>query len=248
MYELLKTKIIDGKKHARMLWFPTINCPIPCAVPWLPSGTYRVNVLIEWTIYHGIWPRFADQQLFEIHLLDVSKHLYNKEVTIIPLAYIRENIQPKSSEQLKSQIEKDLLRAKEHPQLVITFWTFDYFHPGHEAYLLQAKQYGDYLITIIARDSTVERIKGKLPEHDENERLLTLTEFGKIDIVELGDLDDPYTCLHTYKPQVICLGYDQHSFDIWLRKRCDTNQLQNTTILRLSSFEPEKRKSSYFRR
>jgi cytidyltransferase-like protein len=247
MYELLTSKVIDGKKRARTLWFPTINCPIASVVPWLASGTYRVNVLIDETTYRGIGPRFPDRQLFEVHLLDISEDLYSKDVTIIPLAYIRENIQPTSVEQLQSQIEQDLLRVEEHPQLVITFGTFDHFHPGHEVYLLQAKQYGDYLITIIARDRTVERIKGNLPEHDEDERLLSLTEFGQIDIVELWDSEDPYTCLRTYKPQVICLGYDQHSFDTWLRKRCDTNNLKDTTILRLQSFEPEKRKSSYFR-
>ncbi|MEI6711388.1 MAG: adenylyltransferase/cytidyltransferase family protein [bacterium] len=41
----------------------------------------------------------------------------------------------------------------------MTFGTFDRFHPGHEYYLREAKKLGDTLITIVARDNTVERIK-----------------------------------------------------------------------------------------
>jgi hypothetical protein len=50
-----------------------------------------------------------------------------------------------------------------------------------------------------------------------------------------------------YTPHVICLWYDQHSFDAWLRERCNNHGLWSTTILRLSSYLPHKRKSSYLR-
>jgi glycerol-3-phosphate cytidylyltransferase-like family protein len=62
-------------------------------------------------------------------------------------------------ETLKQQLERDRIRANDHPHVVMTFGTFDYFHPGHKAYLKEAKQYGDYLITIVARDETVKHIK-----------------------------------------------------------------------------------------
>ncbi len=42
---------------------------------------------------------------------------------------------------------------------VMTFGTFDMFHPGHEYYLSEARKLGDTLITIVARDVTVTRIK-----------------------------------------------------------------------------------------
>lgn len=247
MYEQITSTVIEGKQLWRTIWFPTINCPIQDDTFQLPSGTYRVNVLIEGITYQGIGPWFAEQRLFEVHLLATDQDFYTKEVSLIPLVKIRDNRSFNSLEALKQQLEEDLTWAKEHPQVVITFGTFDHFHPGHAAYLHEARQYGDYLVTIVARDETVRRIKWRLPDHSEEIRFATLAEIEYIDIVELGNLEDPYTCLRDYKPQVICLWYDQHSFDTWLRERCDANWLWTTSILRLSSYLPDKRKSSYLR-
>lgn len=246
MYEHFTSTVIHGKQLWRTLWFPTINCPIDQSVELL-AATYRVNVLIAWTTYRGIWPWFPDYQLFEVHLLDTKDDFYTKEVTIIPLTKIRENIQFISMDVLKTQLQQDLQRAKEHPQTVITFGTFDYFHPGHEAYLREAKKYGDELITIVARDTTIKKIKWTYPIHNEQQRVSRLQQFDIISSVELGDADDPYRCLKKHRPACICLWYDQHSFDNWLRERCDTHDLSWTTILRLPSFSPEKWKSSYYR-
>ena len=244
MYETIKSTIIQGMQRWRTLWFPTINCPIQDNAIQLSTWTYRVNAIIEWKIYPGIGPWFPGQSLFEIHLLETTGDFYNKEVRIIPLVKIRENQQFSSLEVLKQQIEKDLLRAKNNPQRVITFGTFDYFHPGHQAYLQIAKQYGDILITIIARDETVFRIKWCYPDHNEQKRVKRLEEETYIDIVELWDSTNHYLCLERWKPNVIYLWYDQHSFDAWVRERCDKNNLHETVILRWNSIHPEKRKSS----
>ena len=247
MYELITSTVIQGKQLRRTIWFPTLNCPIQGNTIQLDSGTYRVNVQIEWIIYKWIGPLFTEKGLFEVHLIDFDAEVYTKEIEIIPLTKIRDNKIFTSMNDLEQQLKEDLNRAKEHPQTVITFGTFDYFHPGHSSYLQQAKKYGDYLITIVARDETVNRIKWHYPDHDEEERFRLLTEQSYIDIVELGNAEDPYTCLRDYTPQVICLWYDQHSFDTWLRERCTSNWLSSTTILRLPSYEPEKRKSSYLK-
>lgn len=60
---------------------------------------------------------------------------------------------------------------KKRGKLVMTFGTFDMFHPGHVYYLSEARKLGDELITIIARDVTVSKIKGRLPREKENVRL-----------------------------------------------------------------------------
>jgi FAD synthetase len=44
-------------------------------------------------------------------------------------------------------------------KVVMTFGTFDVFHPGHRFYLTEARKLGGRLIVIVALDSTVEKIK-----------------------------------------------------------------------------------------
>jgi len=44
-------------------------------------------------------------------------------------------------------------------KVVMTFGTFDMFHPGHRYYLSEARKYGDILIVVVALDATVERLK-----------------------------------------------------------------------------------------
>ena len=63
-------------------------------------------------------------------------------------------------------------------KLVMVFGTFDYLHAGHENLFTQAKELGDEIIAIIARDKTVKTIKGELPDHNEKERLKNLKETG----------------------------------------------------------------------
>lgn len=244
MYTSLSSRVIHGKALGRTIWFPTLNCPISSQELLLPAWTYRRNVLIHEQIFRGIGPWFPDKDLCEIHLLDTEGDFYDQEVLFIPLAYIRENKWFASLELLQEQLQKDRQRAQEHPQKVITFGTFDYLHPWHRHYLMEAKQYGDYLITILARDSTVKKVKWSFPDHNEEQRLLALTEWWICDIIDLWDEHDYYTCLHTYLPQVIYLGYDQHSFDEKLRGWCNTHGLETATLIRWTSFAPEKWKSS----
>ena len=59
---------------------------------------------------------------------------------------------------------------------VITFGTFDLLHPGHEYYLRQARSYGDVLMTIVARDETVEKLKHKKPSHTQEQRVQALID------------------------------------------------------------------------
>jgi cytidyltransferase-like protein len=128
--------------------------------------------------------------------------------------------------------------------LVMTFGTFDRFHPGHEYYLWEAKKLWDTLITIIARDKTVEHIKWKKPRDTEENRMNNVIASGLSDTVVLGSLSDPYQVLLTYRPDILCFWYDQNSFNneklgAFLKEHSLTPQ-----IVRLQSFNPDKWKSS----
>ena len=126
----------------------------------------------------------------------------------------------------------------------MAFGTFDCFHFGHESYLKQAKDRGDYLVVVVARDKTVKELKGALPGKSEKERLKIVKEAGLADDVWLGDLKDKWKVIREYRPDIICLGYDQHSFEKNLQKGLAEMGLGDTKIVRMEAFHPERYKSS----
>ncbi len=126
----------------------------------------------------------------------------------------------------------------------IAFGTFDGFHPGHTFYLDSAAEYGD-LTVVIARDSTVLKIKGRPPLHDETSRQAAVQAAGYETI--LGSETDKYAVLDQIRPDVICLGYDQEAFVDNLSEACRQRSL-NTAIVRMNAFHPERYKSSILNR
>jgi cytidyltransferase-like protein len=70
-------------------------------------------------------------------------------------------------------------------KVVMTFGTFDLFHPGHRYYLSEARKEGDCLITVIARDKTVSDLKGKATRESEETRKTKVIESGLSDEVIL---------------------------------------------------------------
>ena len=125
----------------------------------------------------------------------------------------------------------------------MAFGTFDRFHAGHESYLKQAKALGDTLIVVIALDKTVKRIKGKLPDHDQKQRLDNVKRFSIADKVILGNTDDKYAVVKKYKPNIIALGYDQFTFTFRLEKFLIDNKM-NTKVMRMKPYKPNVYKTS----
>jgi FAD synthetase len=126
---------------------------------------------------------------------------------------------------------------------VVCAGTFDHFHPGHIDFLRQAKQLGDELTVIVARDETVKRIKGFLPTHDEQRRKRNVEKSCIPELVILGNLDtDLFQILQELKPDVVALGYDQRVSEEEIAKR-----FPSCVIVRLAPFEPHQYKSSLYR-
>ena len=126
---------------------------------------------------------------------------------------------------------------------VMVFGTFDGLHEGHLDFFRQAKEYGDYLIVAVARDVNVKKIKNKLPINNENERLAIVKQCGLVDEARLGYENDPYKIIKEVKPDVICIGYDQNSFNKNLEARLQEMGL-DIKIYTLKAYKPEKFKSS----
>ena len=131
---------------------------------------------------------------------------------------------------------------------IMVFGTFDIFHEGHRNFLEQARRYGNYLIVVVARDETVEEVKKKLSQNDENGRLEIIKKSGLADEAVLGSSENKYEAIEKYKPEVICLGYDQGKFTENLREKLEDLNLDKTKIVRLKSYYPEKYKSSKLRK
>jgi cytidyltransferase-like protein len=118
---------------------------------------------------------------------------------------------------------------------VMVFGTFDILHKGHLNYFSQARKYGDKLICVVSRDKNVVLIKDKKPRNNEKIRLNNVK--NHVEKVVLGYIKNKYSVIIKYKPDVICLGYDQ--------KASIKNLKQfNIPIIRLKSYKPQKYKSS----
>ena len=91
---------------------------------------------------------------------------------------------------------------------VMVFGTFDTLHKGHLQFLKDAKKHG-HLMVVVARDANVQKFKGKVPLHNEQERLKAIAELPFGHLTFLGSEDDIYRIVEDMKPDMICLGYDQ---------------------------------------
>ena len=121
---------------------------------------------------------------------------------------------------------------------VMTFGTFDGLHEGHLSYFKQARNYGDYLIAVVALDENVLKQKKQLPKYSESERVNVIKKSALVDKVVLGN-QKIYEILETHEPDIACLGYDQKT-DI---KYLKTN-FPKIKIVRLKSYKPNIYKSS----
>lgn len=131
---------------------------------------------------------------------------------------------------------------------VMVFGTFDIFHKGHKDFFRQAREYGNYLIVIVARDKNVLKTKGRLPQNNELVRQKEIVGSKLADKVVLGYMDNKYRVIGEYKPEVICLGYDQKGSVSELKEKLIELGLSKTQIVRLDPFYPEIYKSSKLRR
>lgn len=127
---------------------------------------------------------------------------------------------------------------------VLVFGTFDGLHEGHLDFLRQAKKCGDYLVVVVGRDSTVERVKRRLPKFTEAERLAAVEQVPEVDFARLGNEGvSPYEVIKEVKPDVICLGYDQTHFTEKLEEKIKEFGLK-IEVKRLQPYKPEVYKSS----
>jgi len=99
-------------------------------------------------------------------------------------------------------------------KIVLASGVFDLLHLGHVKFLEEAKKAGGRnaeLIVIVARDSTVEKRKGKKPIMSENQRRALLESLKVVDEAILGYEDfNMQKVIERIKPDIIAIGHDSH--------------------------------------
>ncbi|HSQ48427.1 MAG TPA: adenylyltransferase/cytidyltransferase family protein [Candidatus Deferrimicrobiaceae bacterium] len=103
------------------------------------------------------------------------------------------------------------------PKIVLASGVFDLLHIGHVRFLEDAKKAGGAsakLVVIIAKDTTVERIKGRKPIMSEDQRLALVESLKVVDEAVMGyEGLDIGEVIDKIKPDVIALGWDQDEME-----------------------------------
>jgi len=119
-YFYLRGKVITSDKRGRTLGFPTANLDIPTtSAQALPgNGIYATIAQVDGKQFPsatniGIRPTFGEgERMVETHLLNYQGDLYDKEIRVEFVQKLRDEQRFSSSEELKTQIEKDVQEVK----------------------------------------------------------------------------------------------------------------------------------------
>jgi len=132
-------------------------------------------------------------------------------------------------------------------KVVLASGTFDLLHFGHVKYLEEAKKAGGEnaeLIVIVARDSTVEKRKGKRPVMPEDQRRALVESLKVVDEALLGYEEfDISKVVEKIKPDIIAVGHDQAGIEREVRKAMAEKNL-NIQIIKIGRFGKEELNSS----
>jgi riboflavin kinase/FMN adenylyltransferase len=110
-------KIVRGQQRGRTINFPTINI-LPNRSKSPVSGVFAVKVKLSGQTYFGICnaghkPTVNGREfLFETHIFDFEKDVYEQFAEIDFLKHVRPEKKFNTFEELKDQIEKDVIEAK----------------------------------------------------------------------------------------------------------------------------------------
>ena len=116
----LEGKVVTGNRLGRTISFPTANQLFEERQIVPHMGAYATVCRIGGTLYRavtntGVKPTVESniKPLAETHILDFSGDLYGKSIKIEFLDFLREERKFSSLDELKAQIKKDVLKAKE---------------------------------------------------------------------------------------------------------------------------------------
>lgn len=114
----IKSQVSHGEGLGKALGFPTVNISLQNSPLQIKHGVYSSAVLIGKEFHTGITnigvcPTFNTREPHsETYIIDYSGNLYEKEITVFLLDFIREEKRFKDANELVCQIKKDEEKAK----------------------------------------------------------------------------------------------------------------------------------------
>jgi|TARA_B100000315_G_C14551087_1_gene575850 riboflavin kinase/FMN adenylyltransferase len=117
---MFKSKVIHGNKHGADIGYPTANLEVNDALKRALDkyGVYAVKVHVGDKIYKGalFWGKrslFSDPDLVcEVLIIDFNENVYNKELDIDVVSFMRNIIQVSDESELKQLIKNDIEKVK----------------------------------------------------------------------------------------------------------------------------------------
>lgn len=123
-------------------------------------------------------------------------------------------------------------------RVVLAGGVFDIIHPGHIYTLTSAKSLGDVLIVVVATDKTVQKMKKRIPLHNQEQRKKLVNSLSMVDLCLIGYEGDIFKTVEMVRPKIIALGYDQVHQEKSITDGCSKLNLE-VKVARLQSPNPE---------
>ncbi len=126
-------------------------------------------------------------------------------------------------------------KGRKRIKVVACGGVFDILHPGHGFVLEKAKGLGDFLVVVVARDSTVVKRK-RIPIVPEQQRLEMVRYLKPVDAALLGEEGDYLRIMERIRPEVIALGPDQHHNGARIKKELKKRGL-TVEVVRIGEYK-----------
>jgi len=137
--------------------------------------------------------------------------------------------------------------VKQMGKTVLTSGAFDLLHYGHIHLLEEAKKLGgpnSRLVVIVARDETINRLKGKPPVIPEDQRRAVIEALKVVDEALLGYEDiNMSKVINLIKPDIIAVGYDQQNIENMTNQIIEKQKL-SIKVIKLDKFGKSELNSS----
>lgn len=110
-------RVMHGKGFGHTIGIPTLNISFTEGKIYPPHGVYESAVLIDGSLYPaltnvGVCPTFGDESPHaETYILNFDRDVYDSQVTVYYLKFLREEIKFPSKDALLKQIDADKARV-----------------------------------------------------------------------------------------------------------------------------------------